>query len=95
MARSGPITYFSEPTLLRLAGTDMVEVGTHYIFQEASITVAGWQVMGKYGPTAYFTEPELLWLAGMVMVMVGAHNILHVPALLWLAGMVMSEIRVP
>ena len=46
-ARSGPITYFTKPALLCLAGTVMGEVGTHNIFHRASISVDDWHTHGR------------------------------------------------
>ena len=90
-----PITYFTEPALLWLAGTVMGDDRCPiHIWQ--SKHYCGWMsrlsARSGSGSITYFTEPALLWLTVTIMSEEGPITYLTEPALLWLAGTVMSEV---
>ena len=47
MDEVGPVTYFTMPALLWLAGTAMAAVGVNDIFHGVSFTVVGWHGYGR------------------------------------------------
>ena len=79
--RSRPITYFTDPVLLCLAGTATGEfVLITYFTEPPLLCLLGtvMSVMARSGPITYFTKPAQLWLAGTVMGKDSAYDIFHV-----------------
>ena len=77
-SRSGPITSFMKPSLLRLAGTVVGEVGPiKYIMEPAYYCGFLAQLWPMSEPIRYFTELALLYLDVTFVVEVGVHKIFH------------------
>ena len=85
-ARSAPIAYFTETSILWLAGTVMGEIEVHNISRSQDYCGSLGRSWARSWRITYFKDPALLWLAGMAMRLVGADKILHgasVTVLVW------------